>query len=99
MTVFDQLEQAIKNKQTVTFLYDDLRREVEPFLLGETTSRRLALRGYQTAGGSRSGKVAGWHLFSLDKIRSLAVTDMRFSGIRDFYNPADKAMIQIFARI
>mgnify|MGYP001127991107 CR=1 FL=1 len=53
----------------------------EPFLLGTTTAGRSALRAYQTAGGSRSGTVPGWHLFSLGKIVGLATCQKRFSGV------------------
>lgn len=75
------LEDAIRSRRVVTFHYDGLFRIVEPFLLGTTTAGRSALRAYQTAGGSRSGTVPGWHLFSLGKIVGLATCQKRFSGV------------------
>lgn len=72
MSVYDVLAQAIEERRVVTFTYDGFLRVVEPFLLGTTTAGRSALRAYQTAGGSRSGTVPGWHLFSLGKIVGLA---------------------------
>lgn len=99
MSVQTELEDAIINRQVVRFVYDGLQREVEPFLLGTTTAERPALRAYQTAGGSRSGTVPGWHLFSLGKIVGLATCQKRFSGVRDGYNPSDKGMQAIGAHI
>lgn len=58
MSVYDVLAQAIEERRVVTFTYDGFLRVVEPFLLGTTTAGRSALRDYQTAGGSRSGRVA-----------------------------------------
>ena len=81
MSVQTELEDAIINRQVVRFVYDRLQREVEPFLLGTTTAGRSALRAYQTAGGSRSGTVPGWPLFSLGKIVGLATCQKRFSGV------------------
>ena len=95
MSVQTELEDAIINRQVVRFVYDGLQREVEPFLLGTTTAGRPALRAYQTAGGSRSGTVPGWHLFSLGKIGGIAMIQESFSGERPWYNPADKAMSTI----
>lgn len=99
MSVQTELEDAIINRQVVRFVYDGLQREVEPFLLGTTTAGRDALRAYQTAGGSRSGTVPGWHLFSLGKIVGLTTCQKRFSGVRDGYNPSDKGMQAIGAHI
>jgi hypothetical protein len=95
MGVYDTLAQAIFERRVVTFTYDGCFRVVEPFLLGTTTAGRPALRGYQTEGGSNSGTVPGWHLFSLDKIGGITMSPASFSGSRPFYNPADRAMSSI----
>lgn len=89
------LEEAIRLRRVVTFSYDGYRRVVEPFLIGTTTAGRPALRGYQTEGGSKSGTVPGWHLFSLHKIVGIAMSPCGFSGVRDGYNPSDKGMLSI----
>ncbi|HJA09988.1 MAG TPA: WYL domain-containing protein [Candidatus Duodenibacillus intestinavium] len=99
MSVFDDLKFAIENRRVVTFTYDGHHRVVEPFLLGVTTAGKPALRGFQTAGTSKSGKVPDWHLFSLSKIVSIEVTPTCFEGARPFYNPADKAMLRIDALV
>lgn len=95
MSVQSDLENAIIERRVVQFMYDGLLREVEPFLLGTTTAGRPALRGYQTEGGSKSGKVPDWHLFSLCKIYAVTILPKHFSGERPFYNPFDKAMRSI----
>lgn len=99
MSIEEVLTFAIESRRVVTFTYDGHHRVVEPFLLGVTTRGTLALRGYQTAGTSTPGKVPGWHLFSLSKIESIAVTQCGFAGERELYNPTDKAMLRIYARV
>ncbi len=99
MSVADELTFAIENRRVVTFNYDGHVRVVEPFLIGITTTGKHALRGYQTEGTSSSGKVPGWHLFSLSKITGIDVTLTSFEGLRPFYNPADKAMVRIDAHV
>ena len=59
----------------------------------------LALRGYQTAGTSKTGTVPAWHLFSLSKISAIEVTQSCFEGVRPFYNPVDTAMLRIDAHV
>ena len=99
MSVYDDLVFAIDNRRVVQFTYDGHRRVVEPFLLGVTTAGKPALRGYQTAGTSKTGTVPAWHLFSLSKISAIEVTQSCFEGVRPFYNPADKAMLRIDAHV
>ena len=99
MSVYDVLAQAIEERRVVTFTYDGFLRVVEPFLLGTTTAGRDALRAYQTAGGSRSGKVPEWRVFLLDKIVGLTTCQKQFSGERPLYNPADEGMQAIGAHI
>lgn len=96
---FELLKTAIQNREVVRFIYDGFPREVEPFLIGDTRTRKLALRGFQIGGGSNSGKVFDWHLFLLDKISCLTKTGRHFSGVRQNYNPSDKGMLDIYVRI
>ena len=99
MSVADVLTFAIENRRVVTFTYDGHHRVVEPFLLGVTTAGNPSLRGYQTGGTSKHGLVPGWHLFSLSKIESIAVTQCGVADERELYNPTDKAMLRIYARV
>ena len=91
--------QAIHNRQVIEFTYKGFTRIVEPFLLGTTTTGKVALRGYQIGGGSSSGRIVNWHLFTLANMENLRITDSTFSGSRPGYNPADSAMVAIYARI
>ena len=99
MSNFDLLKDAIKNKEVVSFTYDGFSRVVEPFVLGDTHTMRHAIRAYQTAGGSSSGNVSGWHLFLLDKILWLSKTGEHFDGEREDYSPSDKGMLRIYAHV
>lgn len=99
MNNFDSLTKAIQSRRVVSFYYDGCYRQVEPFLVGQTKSGNVALRAYQIAGRSNSGKNIGWHLFLIDKICSLDVSQETFSSMRMDYNPNDKAMIVIFSHI
>lgn len=96
---FELLKSAIENKEVVCFIYDGLPREVEPFLIGDTRTKKCALRGFQTGGGSRSGRIFDWHIFLLDKISCLTKTGKHFSGVRKNYNPSDKGMLNIYVHI
>ena len=79
MSVYDDLVFAIDNRRVVQFTYDGHRRVVEPFLLGVTTAGKPALRGYQTEGGSRSGRpVPFWTLYRASDIQALVDTGIRF---------------------
>ncbi|MCM1513363.1 MAG: WYL domain-containing protein [Oxalobacter formigenes] len=87
---------AIQNRLVVTFTYDGLHRVVEPYTLGLSTAGRLALRAFQTEGNSKSGRTYDWHLFSVENIRDITMTESRFLPTRPGYNPADKGMRTIF---
>lgn len=99
MNNFDFLKEAIENKEVISFTYDGFSRVAEPFLLGDTRTMRCAIRAYQTSGGSKSGTVPGWHIFLLDKILWLTKTGEHFDGVRENYNPSDKGMLRIYARV
>lgn len=99
MSNLSMLSDAIKSRKQIKFYYDGFARLVEPFVLGRTKKGNLAIRAFQTAGGSNSNTVPGWHLFLVDKIGSLEVTEKSFSGVREFYNPNDKGMTVIYSRI
>lgn len=91
--------QAIKEKRILTFNYDDFTRTVEPHCYGITTAGNEAIRCYQTAGGSSSGKVPGWHLMKIDKILNLTLTQETFLAPRPEYKKGDKGMKTIFCEL
>lgn len=85
------LANAIRSMSLVSFFYDGLPRTVEPHCLGRN-ERGLRLRGFQTAGESASGKIPGWHLFSVEKMVDLEVLPSTFTQARPQYRRGDSAM-------
>jgi hypothetical protein len=91
---------AIRSRRLVTFFYDGGRRMVEPYCHGASEAGHELLRGYQTAGYSRSGVPEGWKMFRLDQLSSLAMTDEVFAATRAEYDPTrDDKMSTIYCRI
>lgn len=83
----DLLCEAIANHRVVTFVYDDLPREVIPGVLGRhRTTQNPVLRGYQTDGSSNSRTVPFWKLFLIDKINDLLITGGSFDELPPQYN-------------
>jgi hypothetical protein len=93
------ISQAIREKKVLTFSYDGYPRTVEPHCHGITTAGNEALRCYQTAGGSSSGNVPGWHMMTVNKIMGLSVSQSEFSGPRSGYKRGDKGMSTIFEQL
>lgn len=89
-----KIRAAMIAKQSILFNYDGEPRLVEVHAVGLTKKGQLALRGYQSAGGSNSG-TPQWRLFTLDKIQSLDLTFMPSHAPRDGYVQGDSAMPQI----
>lgn len=91
---------AIRNRRVVTFYYDGGRRTVEPYCHGASEAGHDLLRGYQTAGYSRSGVTQGWKMFRLDELTGLAMTDEVFVNIRPEYDPRrEEKMTTIYCRV
>ena len=58
----------------VRFLYHGGVREVEPYVYGRDADGNELLRGFQVRGASRSGEAAGWKMFHVEDMTSVAVT-------------------------
>jgi hypothetical protein len=93
------ISQAIKDRRILIFTYDGYSRTVEPHCHGITTAGNEAIRCYQTAGGSSSGTVPGWHMMTVNKIIGLTVSPSVFAGPRPGYNRGDKGMSTIFEQL
>ena len=93
------ISQAIRDRRVLTFDYDGYQRTVEPHCHGITTAGNEALRCYQTAGGSSSGKVPGWHMMKVEKIIGLTVSLSVFGGPRPGYSRGDRNMSTIFEQL
>lgn len=91
---------AINSKQVIEFYYNGGTRLVEPFCYGiHKNTNNEVLRGYQAGGYSESGESIGWKIFQTANISNLIITNEHFSGIREYYNPNDKAMTTIYCHV
>ena len=90
---------AIKNRHVLSLFYDGARRTVEPQTYGISTAGHPVLRGYQIAGGSRSGQSVGLRLYELAKMEGLKDTNRRFTRARPQHNPKDSAMSKVIASL
>jgi hypothetical protein len=83
----------------MTFVYDGFSRVVEPYCHGVSHPGNEVLRGFQTGGGSGSGRPVGWKLFEVDKMMGVTVGTVAFVPSRHDYNPADPAMARICCHV
>lgn len=90
---------AIRNRRVLEFTYEGYNRIVEPHCHGRTQRGNECLRAYQTRGGSSSGKVPDWKMFTVAKMSGVSVSNNTFSGTRPGYNPNDKGMISIHCNL
>ncbi len=96
----DLIVEAIEKKKTISFYYKEGERIVEPFLLGYlSTTDNLTLRAYFIDGYSKSGKFNSWKLYTVSEMEDIRIMDSSFSGLREYYNPEDKAMSTIISKI
>lgn len=97
--ISDLLARAIDERVTLSFVYDDMARIVEPHAVGFNPKDELILRGYQVDGDSATNPRA-WKLFKVDKISDLmAASSQPFAGPREGYKAGDKAMARILAEL
>lgn len=89
---------AIKNKQVLSFSYDNIDRVVEPHTVGRASTGNDLLRCYQTEGGHFTVGHE-WDLCKLSKINNLSVTGAYFDSARPGYKKGDKAMTHIYAEL
>lgn len=86
---------AIRSRVRIEFVYDGLRRVVEPYCHGVARSGREALRGIQVGGASNSPPLATGKLWTVDKMLHLHVRADSFAPNDPHYNPNDSAMASI----
>ena len=92
-----EIEKAIKEQKTICFTYEGYSRVVEPYLIGISKKGNQVLSAYQVSGMSKT-KIIGWKQFKIDAIESIKLMEDKFI-VRKEYNPNDKNMISILARI
>lgn len=102
---------AMNSNKTIEFIYDEKKRIVEPFLVGELYNKyqnhleegTYALRAWFIEGYS-SEKLDlkegdRWRNYELDKMSDLIIVNQRFLKMRPFYNPNDKSFKRINLRM
>ncbi len=94
----DQLRQALAEQRVVSFRYHGHARRVEPHALGRAGGGRLALLGWQVAGGSASEPPPGWRTFVLAEITGFKLTRQTFSTRAD-YDAATSGLKSIEAEV
>jgi hypothetical protein len=96
----NEISEAIKMRKKLSFIYKGGIRIVEPFLLGyHKDTGNLTLRAFFTDGFSKSGNYNSWKLYTVEEIQNLKTLSEEFSGEREYYNPEDKMMSSIVARL
>lgn len=94
----EQLRQALAEHRVVLFTYHGHARRVEPHALGHVSEGRLALLGWQVAGGSASEPPTGWRTFVLPEISRLKLTRKPFAP-RAGYDAATSKLKSIVAEV
>jgi hypothetical protein len=92
------VRQALAERRILQFDYQGFPRRVEPHALGRATEGRLALLGWQMAGGSQSEPPPGWRTFVLGGITSLKLTRRHFTP-RPAYRPETTRLKPIEAEV
>jgi len=93
----NEIINAINNKQSLKFDYDELERIVEPHTFGCNTKGNDVLRAFQFGGQSYSS-LNFFKLYSISKIKNIEVFE-EFSEPRDGYKKGDSAMVTIYAEL
>ena len=86
---------AIKRRAIISITYDHEVRAIEPHLLGIDKKGHVALRAYQVSGPSGTG----WRIFHVNEITMHQDTGRSFQQPRPLYNPNDKGMTRVIARV
>lgn len=89
---------AIRLKHVIRLEYHGGMREVEPYIYGRNGVGGELLRAFQLRGVSRSGESAGWKMFQIDDVTSVAVTFEPFRP-RAGYDPSDKIITFVNCRV
>ena len=88
---------AIKNRQIVTFYYDNRHRTVEPHTYGEFKSGEERLIAWQLVG--KPGEKEDWRTFDMSKTSVLLATPQTMPKPRDGYVRDDPRMKRIYAQL
>lgn len=89
---------AINDGQVLCFYHEHLLREVEPYAYGLNPKGEEVLRGFQTGGQSKSGRVPCWRTFEVGKIQNIYLAGREFPGNRPDYRVEDNDLTKVFAQ-
>jgi hypothetical protein len=98
LTGTERVVRATLEHRVVNFIYQGLHRTAEPHLVGIHETGEVLVVAYQTGGASKSGDVPGWRTFTTTEMDAVEIADKVFPGPRPDFNPAARAMVEIFAR-
>ncbi len=93
------ITQAIRGKGVLTFVYHGKERTVEPHALGKTPDGKVALLGWQTAGGSNTEPPPGWRTFLVGEITGLKQAGKTFAKPREDYRTQNPALKTVDAEV
>ncbi|HOE41527.1 MAG TPA: hypothetical protein PLB25_07865 [Rhodoferax sp.] len=92
------IEEAIRNRRYLTFIYKGIARQVQPVAVGVSRAGNEVLRCFQTKGAHNTDGHE-WNLCTLSEISGLAVTGEKFGAPPPGYNRGDKGMVKIYAEL
>lgn len=92
-----KLTASIVSGKVVAFDYEGRLRLVEVHALGATHAGSLVIRGWQTAGESKTDTSPGWRLFTISKIENFRQLGTRSDAPRPGFNPnGDSQIADVF---
>ncbi|WP_274626673.1 WYL domain-containing protein [Arvimicrobium flavum] len=91
----ETISAAIRDRRTLSFVYDGKRRTADPYILGYDGKGVLVLSAVQLTGGSGSG----FRTFRVDKLWEVKATDRHFAGRHPDYNPHDAYIERVLAKV
>lgn len=92
------LQQAVNQRQLLTFTYDDKLRVVEPHAYGIDKHGDQVIRAFQVDGESATTR-SSWKLFKVNRMVDARIVEGTSAAPRPGYKPGDKVMLTILAQL
>lgn len=91
---------AIKFKEVVSFVYDNEKIRVEPFILGtHKGTNGYAFWGYHSHAHEAKDNPANWKLYDLDKMTETRLTAVRIKDTRHGYTGKHSEIAKVIISI
>src|SRR2546430_7819845 len=69
---YERMWRAVRNREPLSFSYDNKLREAQPIILGYSADGQEALIAYQTGGQTSPHRtLPGWRCFYLEDVRDI----------------------------